>query len=792
MRAAVLGLAAGVLWLQQQALLPPGWMLAGLALFGLGGAVLILRLKGPARILACALLGAAVGIAWSGMRAQLRMSESLDASWEGREVQLVGVVASLPQPLDGGTRFEFDVEHAQPPEARVPSHLQLTWYDGLSSEEFQEVVPLQPGERWRFTARLRRPHGLANPHGFDYEAWLLERGIRATGTVNTLEAERLDSRVRQPAYLLERLRGLLRERFWDVLPQSPHAGVLVALAIGEQRAIDSRQWQLFARTGVSHLMSISGLHVTMIAGLAAWIASFLWRRSERLMLFIPAQRIAALAGFLGALAYCLISGFAVPAQRTLYMVGVVGAALWLDRVSVPSRVLALALALVLLVDPWAVLEAGFWLSFGAVGIIFYIATARPVPAGWLLQWGRVQWGITVGLVPLMMLLFRQVSLVSPLANALAIPVVSFLVTPLAIAGAVLPFDFLLHVADAVMGALMPCLEWLSGLDAAVWQQHAPALWSIALALVGTLWLLAPRGFPARSLGLVLMLPMFMILPPGPAPGAAWITFLDVGQGMAAAVRTERHTLIYDAGPAWGSRRPGGADSASDSGLRVVLPYLRGEGIERLDAVVISHDDSDHSGGAASVLRGLPAAMLLSSLDRDHPAQALAPVRLPCRAGQSWNWDGVRFSLLHPTERQYADPGATTNDRSCVLKIEAGASALLAGDVGRFAEEALLQEPGTLRVDTLLVPHHGSATSSSPAFVQAVSARHAVFSVGYRNRFGHPRQEILDRYAAAGASIERTDRDGAVMLRLDATGASIGAFRQAQPRYWNHHDIDTVR
>jgi competence protein ComEC len=255
--------------------------------------------------------------------------------------------------------------------------------------------------------------------------------------------------------------------------------------------------------------------------------------------------------------------------------------------------------------------------------------------------------------------------------------------------------------------------------------------------------------------------------------------------MAASVRTEHHALVYDAGPAWGAGRTRGAESTTDSGLRVVLPYLRGEGLDGLDAVVISHDDSDHAGGAVSVLQGLPTAMVLSSLERDHPAQALAPVRLPCQAGHSWNWDGVRFSLLHPSALQYSDPGATTNDRSCVLRIDAGGgSALLAGDIGRLAEQAMLRWPHELRSDAILVPHHGSGASSSAAFVDAVAARHAIFSVGYLNRFGHPRPEVVERYVAAGGSIARTDRDGAVMLRLNSRGAAVETYRAAAPRYWH--------
>src|SRR5215470_6795578 len=339
----------------------------------------------------------------------------------------------------------------------------------------------------------------------------------------------------------------------------------------------------------------------MIAGLFAALVSFLWRRSEALALALPAQKAAALAGFLAALAYCLISGFAVPAQRTLYMVGVVAAALWLGRASSASRVLAAALLVVLILDPWAVLSPGFWLSFAAVAVIFHVRAGHTAKPHWLVQWGRVQWAVTVGLAPLMLVLFQQVSLVSPLANAVAIPVVSFVVTPLALAGAVLPLDWVLVLGHAVLEAMMAVLGVLASLPSAMWQQHAPVPWTVPLALLGIAWLLLPRGFPARWLGAVLALPLFAVLPPAPAAGELWITVLDVGQGLSVVARTQRHALLYDAGPAY--------NALADSGSRVVLPYLRGEGIARLDGLVVSHDDRDHAGGAASVLGAIPVGVI---------------------------------------------------------------------------------------------------------------------------------------------------------------------------------------
>ena len=787
MRSAALGFALGVWSMQQQPALPAaGWLALVFAFAAIAGIGFSKRVA-PAVAAGTIFMGfAALGFVWAAVFAHLRLSDRLDAALEGRDVVVTGVVAGLPQDFERGVRFDFDVESSEP---GVPRRIVLSWYSGFSSDESLGVATLQAGERWRFTVRLRRPHGSFNPHGFDYEAWLLERGIRATGYVRMpsrrgaderaqVVPERLAAMVPRPRYWIERLRDAAREKIRGTLPESPSAGVLIALAIGDQRAIDPGEWRLFARTGVSHLMSISGLHVTMVAGLFAMLASWFWRRSEALALALPAQKAAALAGFLAALAYCLISGFAVPAQRTLYMVGVVAAALWLGRATSASRVLAAALFLVLVLDPWAVLSPGFWLSFAAVAVIFYIGNSRTARPHWLAQWGRVQWAVTVGLVPLLLVIFQQVSLVSPIANAVAIPVVSLVVTPLALAGAVLPFAWPLELGHAILEVLMLMLGWLAGLPGAVWQQHAPPAWTLPLALAGIACLLVPRGFPARWLGVVLLLPLFATPPPGPRAGDLWITVLDVGQGLSVLARTERHALLYDAGPAF--------NAFSDSGSRVVLPYLRGEGIARLDSLVVSHDDGDHSGGAGSVLEAVPAGMLWSSLSSDHALLETATWRTPCTAGRKWVWDAVSFEFLHPREEVPSGRSARANNRSCVLRIEAkGGRVLLTGDIERAAERVLLHNaPQLLVAEALVVPHHGSASSSSPEFVKQVAPRYAIFTAGYRNRFGHPREDVLARYREAGSELLRTDSGGAIKMRFEPEGIRVEAHRVRARRYWH--------
>jgi competence protein ComEC len=785
MRLAIVAFALGVWLLQQQAALPGWTTVVALAAAFAGAAVARCVAAGRAVTPVAAVLvlaGAGLGFAWAAATAKLALADRLAPALEGRDLTVTGVVASLPQPFERGVRFELAVEDAVtagPGAAavRAPTRVLLAWYNGLTPEEFQEVLPVRPGERWRLTVRLRVPHGNANPHGFDYEARLLERGIGATGYVRPRgERVRLAQMVYRPGYAIERLRERIRSKLWDALPEHRYAGVIVALAIGDQRAIETVDWETFLRTGVGHLMSISGLHVTMVSGLAAAIALWVWRRRPRLALMLPAPKAAAAAACATALGYTLLAGFAVPAQRTLYMVTVVAVALWLGRLQSSSRVLAIALAVVLVLDPWAVLAPGFWLSFAAVALMLYVGAATLRDEHWALTWARVQWAITIGLAPLLLVLFQQVSAVSPVANAIAIPVVSFLVTPLALAAAVVPGAWLAAAAHAVLAALMPVLHWLGQLPGATWWSHAPAPWAAALALAGIAWWLAPRGIPARYAAPLVCLPMFALRPPAPEAGTAWITFLDVGQGLAALVRTRDHALLYDAGPAYG------ADA--DAGSRVVVPFLRGEGLARLDALVVSHDDADHAGGAVSVMRTIPVDMLWSSLAQAHPARGLAPLRLPCRAGAHWEWDGVRFALLHPAPESHADPWLKPNSRSCVLRVETRhGAALLTGDIEERDERRLVAAGAPLGAAALLAPHHGSGTSSSAAFLDAVRPAHAVFTVGYRNRFGHPKEAVLARYAAAGANVWRTDRDGAVTVRLTAGGTAVARYRERDPRYW---------
>jgi competence protein ComEC len=467
------------------------------------------------------------------------------------------------------------------------------------------------------------------------------------------------------------------------------------------------------------------------------------------------------------------------------MLSVVALALWMGRLSSITHVLCAALGVVVLLDPWAVLWPGFWLSFGAVAVILFGGHGRigPRETGFkanLKTAGRTQWSVTLGLVPLTMLLFGQVSLVSPLANAIAIPLVSFIVTPLALLGSLSPAPlsgWLLLAAHAVIEGLAVLLAHLAHMPAAVWRAPAPQAWVFLLALGGTLWMLMPRGWPHRWAGAAAWLPLLLQIPEHPEPGRFRVIAFDVGQGMALLVETAGHRLLYDTGPGYA---PG-----ADAGSRVLLPYLRMRGIAELDGMVVSHSDTDHTGGALAVLGEAKVGWLASSLPPSHPVARAAQRHLHCAAGQRWDWDGVHFEMLHPTADSYADSGSKPNARSCTLRITNGRTAiLLAGDIEAPQEAALISSRAeALRADVLLAPHHGSGTSSTQAFLQAVHPSVGVFQVGYRNRYKHPKKEVYERYGQLGIERLRTDELGALSLDFDAS-VETQAYRRQYARYWS--------
>ena len=715
------------------------------------------------------------GFFWAATFATIRLNDALPKDWEQKNIVLTGVVATLPELTERGERFQFDVEHVLTPETKVPRHLSLNFYQQANPDTLNQTSTFHAGQRWQLTVRLKRPHSTYNPHGFDFEAWALAENIRATGTIrNKSGYKKLNNFVYKPKYIIENWRENIGNYISHALENKPYSGVIRALVVGDDSQISQADWNVYLRTGVNHLMSISGLHITMLAGLAFSFISLFWRRFPTLVMRMPTRKAATIAGVLVAIMYASLAGWSVPTQRTIYMLVTFALALFIGRNLAISRVLAIALLVVVLFDPWAVNAPGFWLSFGAVAIIAYVTVARLQLAHWLKEAVNTQWAITLGLLPLLISMFGQTSIVSPIANAFAIPVISLVVVPLAILGSLLHVDFILHAAHFVLEICMQALNWLATFR--LWQQAAPPMWTALIAIFGVLWMLLPRGFPQRWLGLVMLLPLFFVVSPKPAIGEMHVAVLDVGQGLAVTIQTANHALLYDAGPRYSAH--------SDAGSKIVVPFLRGQGMKKLDGFIVSHNDDDHSGGAASVLAQVPVKWVASSFEI--PKVSATQKRIKCFAGQRWQWDGVKFEVLYPRMESYENPNLTDNNRSCVVKVTSKyGNILLTGDIEKEAEAALLESnANVLKSDILVAPHHGSKTSSTPAFIQAVGTKYVVFTVGYLNRFKHPKPMIINSYAESGAVLYRSDYQGAVNIDfLKDKAIQIKAWRESEPRYW---------
>ena len=735
--------------------------------------------------------------ACTGLQATLRLADTLPHALEGRDIVVTGVVASLPQQGPSGLRFRFDLDPvpAGDPLADVPPTLALGWYAGYHEDAAAEQPrnALRAGQRWRFTVRLRQPHGNLNPHGFDYELMLFEQGVRATGYVRDAPAAMLDASAGHP---VERMRQRVRDGIYAHVADRRAAGVLAALAVGDQSAIDRDDWDLFRNAGVAHLMSISGLHITMFAWLAGIAIAAAWRRSTRAMLRVATPTAARWGGLMAASAYALFSGWGVPSQRTVWMLAT-ATVLRAAGVRWPWLVVLLvAAAVVTALDPWALTQAGFWLSFMAVGLLMASSfngdaatTSATAATGWRAWPGRLgghmrdglrsQVIATLGLTPLTLVFFQQVSLVGFLANLVAIPLVTLVITPLALLGvAVAP---LWTVGAAVVSGFVGLLSQLAAIPGAVWTVPVAPLWAQLAGLVAATLIVLPLPWRAKLFALPLALAL--LVPPRelPVEGSFDLVAADIGHGTAVVVRTRMHVLLFDTGPQY--------TRESDAGQRVLVPLLRARGDQHVDVLVLSHRDSDHVGGARSVLGALEVEAMASSLEDGHPLHAASRASRRCVAGERWTWDGVDFAVLRPEADDYAR-SLKSNAMSCVLRVSGGGrSALLTGDIEREQEAALVASAGAaLRSDVLVAPHHGSRTSSSAPFLDAVRPSVAVFQAGYRNRFGHPAADVLDRYRARGVRIVASPACGAWIWR--AAGPAEGACERLDARRYWHHRVDS--
>ena len=783
---------------------------------------------------------AAIGFCLTGLRAGAFDKTALDPLLEGKNILITGRVAAMPQFGEEGVRFRFKVESARLNDQAVqlPPQIYLGWYAGFGGQALKQpgLVPpisqlehnsgepsemaldlqrqpqtLRAGERWQMTVRLKAPHGNSNPHGFDYELWLWEQGLQATGYVRSGAREAPPKKLNdQWVYPVERARQAVREAIFERVANRQLAGVLAALVVGDQNAIERADWDVFRSTGVAHLMSISGLHITMFAWVVSQLIFWLWRRSAqltpKLCMWLPASTASAFGGVLLAALYALFSGWGVPAQRTIWMLFAVVLLRQSGKQWPWPFVWLLAMAVVVLLDPWALMQAGFWLSFVAVGVLFATDSGANKPyktsssvqlslkstltsrlwVSWLSQSvtrsvasfvsaAREQWIVTLALTPMSLLLFNQVSLVGLLANAVAIPWVTLFVTPLAMFGVL--WSPVWDAAAWSVSLLTVFLQWLARWPLASISVASAPLWCAVAGVAGGILLAMRLPWHWRTLGVPLLLPVLLWQPLRPVTGEFEVMGADIGQGNALIVRTASHSLVYDTGPRF-SRE-------SDAGHRVLVPLLRAMG-EHIDMLMLSHRDLDHIGGALAVLAMQPQAQLVSSIEDSHELQTTHKSSR-CLAGQHWRWDGVDFEVLHPTRTDY-DAGNKSNAMSCVLRITNGRqTALLAGDLESPQELQLVGDAVAsqkLKADFLLVPHHGSKTSSSAVFLDAVNPQLALAQAGYRNRYGHPVASVLERYRERHIKVVTSPTCGAATWRSDQPGQVL-CQRQQGLRYWHH-------
>jgi competence protein ComEC len=706
------------------------------------------------------LAAALAGFAWTYLLAAGWVGTGWPCARDREEMPVVGRVASPPLEREGRTDFDLEVT-GQPPPAPGPRRIRVAWYrpDGLP----------QPGECWRFELRLRCRHGLANPGAPDRDLALLRERIDATAYVaGKSDPERL---TRPAGHAVERLRARIAGAIAGALPPGPSAAVLQGLSVGVRGAIPDRLWEAFSVTGIAHLVAISGLHVTGCAIAVLALLRLAWR--VPLVASLPSRLPIEGAVVTGATAaYAVLSGGSLPALRTLAMVAVFAALRALRRTWPLHGSLALAGLLLVAADPLALTSAGFWLSFVATATLLAAASGG---AGWrqrILDFAKAQLAVTTLLTPVLAATFGRISLVAPFVNAAAIPFFSVVLLPAVLAGTVLAaieptaagmiWRALGHILDPAWPALESIAQW----DGASWSPAAqpPALVAAAGLAAFAALLLPVTGLRCAAASLFAALLLGRAEPP--AVHGYTLTVVDVGQGLAAVVETSRHVLIFDTGARW----QGGGAAARVS----LLPYLRARGIRTVDRLVVSHDDQDHAGGLEELRRALRVLHKMAA-----PGSRLRADET-CRRGDEWRWDGVSFRVLHPPAR--FDGG--DNDRSCALAVAGpGGTALLLADPEAAAEAELGAQP--IAADLILVPHHGSRSSSSPGLVAAASPRYAIASAGFGNRWGMPDAGVVARWRAAGASVLVTAEEGAIRARFPPRPGPIRITteRRDNPRWW---------
>ncbi|MCP1659526.1 DNA internalization-related competence protein ComEC/Rec2 [Neisseria perflava] len=708
-------------------------------------------------LLLAVLLGAAYGV-W-------RTERALARQWplgQTEQVALTVEVADMPRRDEKRVQFQAKARRKDGREFV----LLLSDYQGRG---------WTVGSRWKISARVRPVIGEVNLRGFDREAWALGNGIGGVGTVGKGREMLSAGRNMGLAVWRERI-----SRNWQPVSDDEHHGfmpsennaadsfsdgiaLMKALSIGEQSALRPALWQVFRPLGLTHLVSISGLHVTMIAVLAGWLL----KRLLRFLPFTPARpRLWILCGGVaGALFYALMAGFAVPTQRSVLMLAAFAWAWWRGRGTAVWAGWWQALAAVLLFDPLAVLGVGTWLSFGLVAALIWGGAGRLKQGAWQMA-VRGQWAATVWSVVLLGWFFASLPLLSPLVNAVAIPWFSWVLTPLALLGSLLPFAPLQYLGAALAEYTLRGIVWLADI-APEWGVAAAPWPLLMLAGMAALLLLLPRGTGLRPLACVALTGFIFYRPAPVAQGRLNVMVMDAGQGLAVLFQTASHTLLFDTGTA----------QAASAG---VVPSLNALGVRRLDKSVLSHHDSDHDGGYPFILRAQPPDKIAAGQPEFYPQAGL------CREAR-WQWDGVAFELLRPSENGSAED----NDQSCILRAVAGGEALLVtGDLGQKGEAALVEKYGSaLFSQVLLLGHHGSNSASSGVFLNAVSPQYAVASSGYANAYGHPTAAVQNRVRAHGATLLRTDVSGALLFELGGEGEVFQGRLKTDKFYWQRKPLE---
>lgn len=709
-----------------------------------------------------------LGFTYTFWYANAILAWELPKELESKSVLVTGYISSLPELSENGMHFLFAIRQLQYGSYINPQHsmIKLTWRDAL--------IPLKVGDKWQLVVHLKRIHGYQNPGGFDYEAWAFQNKLRANGYVIT---DVKNQRLRHAWFYhpIDQLRQYLQEKIKAANISSTTSPWLNALIIGERSEMTASDWDVLRHTGTNHLIAIAGLHIGMIAGFTYVFFTWCIRRFPALLLYFPAQHIGAIAALSVGLFYSALAGFSLPTIRACMMLALFSVSS-LMRVEICAwQVWSLALFLILLLNPLSVLAESFWLSFATIAFMIYGMNARIKPTTLWWKWGRAQWVIGMGLIPLSLLFFGQCSLISFIANMIAIPFLGFLILPLCFLSAIFlclipPLGKLgLMIADKNLSILWKILTYFSSLPMSILQFDVSHYLTFISLLLGIILFLSPAGFPSKLLSIIAISIALFYKTPAPKNGEYWLTLLDVGQGLSLVIQTQHHIVVYDAGPKYGAQ--------FDMGESILLPYLRTLAIHKIDLLVVSHGDNDHMGGVDALVKAYPIKTIKTSV-----IEKISGSRY-CMAGDKWQWDGVAFTFIYPSVNELH----LGNDSSCVLKINNGKhSVLIPGDIEKYAETKLLQTTFTeLPSELLIAPHHGSKTSGKKEFIDTVHPSYVLYAIGYRNRYHFPHPSIITQYAKMASMQLNTAQAGALRFEFGKEKSIIppDKYRLTHQHYW---------